>query len=71
MNTIELLELPERLIQMRQSLGWTQQHLAIRLNISKQQVQQWEKSRYQNITYRRLVTISKVLETAQESNKSK
>lgn len=54
--------LPDELIQRRKLNGWTQKQLAERLGLKEQQIQKYEKTRYQGVSLRRLVVIAATLE---------
>ena len=56
-----LEELPEALIQARIAAGLTQEQLAERLNLKKQQIQRYEATRYASASLERLTQIAKAL----------
>jgi HTH-type transcriptional regulator/antitoxin HigA len=57
-----LQALPDELIQRRKLNGWTQKQLAEKLGLKEQQVQRYEKNRYQGVSLHRLVVIASILE---------
>jgi transcriptional regulator with XRE-family HTH domain len=57
-----LQSLPDELIQRRKLNGWTQKQLAEKLGLKEQQIQRYEKTRYQGVSLHRLVVIAAALE---------
>jgi ribosome-binding protein aMBF1 (putative translation factor) len=57
-----LEDLPEALIQARIASGLTQEGLAEKLGLKKQQVQRYEATRYQGASLQRLNEVAEVLE---------
>ena len=57
----EFAQLPLALIKARISLGLTQKDLAERLDVKEQQVQRWEASEYENISFSNLQNVVKAL----------
>lgn len=57
-----LEELPDALIQARIAAGLTQEQLAERLDLKKQQIQRYEATRYASASLERLIQIAKALE---------
>jgi ribosome-binding protein aMBF1 (putative translation factor) len=57
-----LEDLPEALIKARIALGLTQEGLAEKLRLKKQQIQRYEATRYQGVSLQRLSEIASVLE---------
>jgi ribosome-binding protein aMBF1 (putative translation factor) len=53
--------LPKVLIQARIAAGLTQEELAARLGLKPQQIQRYEASDYQTVSFARLVEIARVL----------
>lgn len=56
-----LSELPDLLIKARIARGYTQADLANQLRLKPQQVQRYEATRYDSISFRRLLEITRVL----------
>ena len=61
-NLNELEHLPERLIQTRIAVGFSQKQLAKELGVSPQQVQKDEASAYQNSSFAKLLQVARILE---------
>jgi HTH-type transcriptional regulator/antitoxin HigA len=57
-----LSELPELLIQVRLARGYTQAEFARKLKITPQQLQRYEATRYQSISFKRLLEITQALD---------
>lgn len=53
-----LAELPEGLIRARIAAGLTQKELAVRLGLREQQIQRYEASRYDGVTFSRIVDVA-------------
>ena len=53
--------LPKVLIQVRIAAGWTQEDLAARLGVKPQQIQRYEASDYQTVSFARLREIARLL----------
>ena len=53
--------LPKVLIQARIAAGWTQEDLAARLGVKPQQIQRYEASDYQTVSFARLREIARLL----------
>ncbi len=56
-----LEELPDVLIKARIASGLTQEQLAERMNLKKQQIQRYEATRYASASLERLIEIAKAL----------
>ena len=56
-----LTELPDALIQARAAAGLSQEALARRLGLKKQQVQRWEATRYAGVGVERLQAVADAL----------
>ncbi|MBF0192977.1 MAG: ImmA/IrrE family metallo-endopeptidase [Magnetococcales bacterium] len=56
-----LQELPKQLIRARIALGMTQKELAIRLGKKEQQIQRWEDSEYESVSFKKLALIKDAL----------
>ena len=57
-----LSELPELFIKARLARGYTQADLAKKLDIKPQQLQRYESTRYQSISFKRLLEIARALD---------
>jgi ribosome-binding protein aMBF1 (putative translation factor) len=57
-----LSDLPDVLIKARIARGYTQAELAERLHLKPQQIQRYEATRYDSVSFRRLVEIAQALE---------
>ena len=57
-----LSELPDLLIKARIARGYTQADLAKRLRLKPQQIQRYEATHYDSISFRRLLEIARVLD---------
>lgn len=57
-----LSELPDLLIKARIARGYTQADLAKRLRLKPQQIQRYEATRYDSVSFRRLLDIARALE---------
>lgn len=57
-----LQALPDELIQRRKLNGWTQKQLAEKIGLKEQQIQRYEKTRYQGVSLHRLAVIASTLE---------
>lgn len=60
----QVLKIPETLIKMRQDLQWSKTDLAKALSVTPLQICRWEKSKYSTISFRRLLEVISVLESA-------
>ena len=57
-----LNELPDLLIKARIARGYTQADFAKKLKLKPQQIQRYEYTRYQSISFKRLLQIARALE---------
>jgi ribosome-binding protein aMBF1 (putative translation factor) len=57
-----LSELPDLLIKARIARGYTQAELAKRLHLKPQQLQRYEATRYDSVSFRRLLEIARALD---------
>ena len=60
----DLDEIPKLLIQMRKDAGWSKTKLADALNTRCDQITRWEKTHYSTISFKRLVQVFTLLESA-------
>lgn len=57
-----LSELPDLFIKARLARGYTQADLAKKLNLKPQQLQRYEATRYQSVSFKRLLEIARTLD---------
>ena len=68
LNMVEAI--PSSLIRARIAIGWTQKELAKRLGISEQQIQKYESTDYESVSFRKIHEIVTVLKAASEARQS-
>jgi transcriptional regulator with XRE-family HTH domain len=60
----DIQDIPKTLIQMRRDLNWTKKDLADALGVRPDQIIRWEKSNYSTISFKRLLKVFIILESA-------
>lgn len=64
----DIRDLPEALIRARIARGLTQRELAERLGVAEQQIQRYEASGYEGVSFSRLVGVAEALDTTVRSD---
>jgi len=62
-------ELPESLIKIRIARGLSQEELALRVGVQKQQIQRYESNNYESANFERVLTIARSMEVRFDQKK--